>query len=192
MNTLADIKKAARKTATTTRLAAHEAANDAALLALAAHPFPTSPVVGQSIISGFFPYQSEIDTRPLLGRLAGEGWTTALPIVIANGEPLEFRRWLPGEPTVPGKWDIPRPPDSSPIVKPDVLLVPMLAFDRAGYRLGYGGGFYDRTLEMLRKGKPVVAIGVAYAAQEVDSVPHDDHDQKLNFIMTEKELIRCV
>lgn len=191
MDSLVDIKKAARKSATTKRLVAHDAAKDMAPLALAAHPFPLKPVAGRSIISGFFPYQSEIDTRPLLGRLAGEGWTTALPIVIANGQPLEFRRWLPGEPTVPGKWDIPRPPETSPLVKPDVLLVPMLAFDRAGYRLGYGGGFYDRTLELLRKEKPVVAIGVAYAAQDVDSVPHDDHDQKLDFIMTEKELIRC-
>jgi len=191
MDSLADIKKAARKSATIKRLAAHDAAKDLAPLALAAHPFPLKPEAGRSIVSGFFPYQSEIDTRPLLGRLAGEGWTTALPIVIANGQPLEFRRWLPGEPTVPGKWDIPRPPETSPLLKPDVLLVPMLAFDRAGYRLGYGGGFYDRTLELLRKEKPVVAIGVAYAVQGVDSVPHDDHDQKLDFIMTEKELIRC-
>ena len=142
-------------------------------------------------MSAFFPYQSEIDTRPLLGKLAGEGWTTALPIVIALGEPLIFRRWLSGEPTVPGVWGIPRPMDASPLVEPDVLLVPLMAFDRQGYRLGYGGGFYDRTLEMLRSQKSIIAIGVAYGAQEVDAVPHADHDQALDFIMTEKEVFAC-
>lgn len=191
MESLANIKKAARKAATSVRQSAHEVFRAEAPMQLASYAFPLKPLPGQSVISGFFPYQSEIDTRPLLGRLAGEGWTTALPIVIALGQPLEFRRWLPGEPTVPGKWDIPRPPKSSPLVEPDVLLVPLLAFDRKGFRLGYGGGFYDRTLELLRSKKPVTAIGVGYAAQEVDSVPHDAHDQMLDFVMTEKVLIRC-
>ena len=111
--------------------------------------------------------------------------------MIANGQPLQFRRWLPGEPTVPGVWGIPRPPDSSPEVEPDVLIIPMLAFDRQGYRLGYGGGFYDRTLEKLRAKKNVVAIGVAYFAQELPSVPHGPHDQPINFVMTEKGVIPC-
>jgi 5-formyltetrahydrofolate cyclo-ligase len=191
MDSLAHAKKAARATATTLRLLAHAAARDDAPGKLASYDFPLSAKVGASVVSGFFPYQSEIDTRPLLGRLAGEGWTTALPIVVKLGHPLEFRRWYPGEATVPGKWDIPRPPDTSPLVEPDVLLVPLLAFDRTGFRLGYGGGFYDRTLELLRSKKPVTAIGIGYAAQEVDRVPHDAHDQKLDFVMTEKELIRC-
>jgi 5-formyltetrahydrofolate cyclo-ligase len=136
--------------------------------------------------------QSEIDARPLLGKLAGEGWTTALPIVIAPRQPLEFRRWLPGEPTVLGKWDIPRPSEDAPLLQPDVLLVPLLAFDRRGYRLGYGGGFYDRTIPGLRALKSVTTIGIAYAAQEIDDVPHDELDQPLDFIMTEKDLIACV
>lgn len=191
MTSLVDIKKALRKTAGQKRIAAHEAMKDEAPLALMGHRFPETPTATFKTVSAFFPYLDEIDTRPLLGKLAGEGWTTALPIVIKLGEPLKFRRWLPGEPTVPGKWDIPRPPDSSPEVEPDVLLVPLLAFDRAGYRLGYGGGFYDRTLALLRARKKIVAIGVAYAAQEVDAVPHDGHDQPLDFVMTEKELIRC-
>ncbi len=173
------------------RLAAHATLADDAPLALLNHLFPTKTETARSTVSGFFPYKSEIDTRPLLGRLAGEGWMTCLPIVIAKGEPLEFRRWLPGEPTVRGVWDIPRPPDTSPLVEPDVLLVPLMAFDRKGYRLGYGGGFYDRTLALLRNRKPVVAIGVAYAAQEVDRVPHDDHDQPMDYVMTEKEVFAC-
>jgi len=191
MDPLAPLKKVARAEAMSLRNAAHEQLKDEAARALVLHPFPVRPKTGHSVVSAFFPYQSEIDTRPLLGRLAGEGWTTSLPIVLALGHPLEFRRWAPGEPTIAGKWDIPRPPEDAQLVEPDVLLVPLLSFDRRGYRLGYGGGFYDRTLERLRLHKPVVAIGVAYSIQEVDSVLHDHHDQLLNYVMTEKELIRC-
>ena len=191
MTSLVDIKKALRKSAGQKRIAAHEAAKDQAPLLLMGHEFPAKPSAGFSTVSAFFPYLDEIDTKPLLGKLAGEGWTTALPIVIKLGEPLMFRRWLPGEPTESGKWDIPRPLDSAPLVEPDVLLVPLLAFDRQGYRLGYGGGFYDRTLALLRARKKIVAIGVAYGAQEVDAVPHDGHDQPLDYVMTEKELIIC-
>lgn len=191
MSDLAEIKKQARAKATAIRKAAHEQWSGRAPLALASHPFPASPTVTHKIVSGFFPYQSEIDTRPLLGKLAGDGWTTCLPIVIANGQPLQFRRWLPGEPTINGVWGIPRPPDTSPELEPDVLIIPMLAFDRTGYRLGYGGGFYDRTLEKLRAIKKVIAIGVAYSAQELDEVPHGLHDQPLNYIMTEREVIIC-
>jgi 5-formyltetrahydrofolate cyclo-ligase len=188
---LKDLKADLRKQAAVLRQKAHGALAELAPLALIGHGFPAQPSKAINIVSGFFPYMSEIDSRPLLGRLAGEGWTTALPIVIAKGEPLVFRRWLPGEPTVTGVWDIPRPPDSSPLVEPDALLVPLMAFDRRGYRLGYGGGFYDRTLALLRSRKPIKAIGIAYAAQEVDSVPHDDHDQPMDFVMTEKEVFAC-
>ena len=186
-----EAKAALRKQAASFRLVAHAALANVAPLALIGHAIPGKPELARNIISGFFPHNTEIDTRPLLGHLAGEGWTTCLPIVIAQGKPLVFRRWLPGEPTVKGVWDIPRPPDTSPLLEPDVLLVPLMAFDRRGYRLGYGGGFYDRTLALLRNKKPVVAIGVAYAAQEVDRVPHGDHDQPMDFIMTEKEVFAC-
>jgi len=192
MNSIADLKKAARKGAHERREAAHAATGGDAPRHLLSHVFPVSPQPGFSVVSAFYPYQSEIDTRPLLGKLAGEGWTTALPIVIAKQQPLQFRRWLPGEPTVPGLCDIPRPPEHAPLVEPNVLLVPMLAFDRKGFRLGYGGGFYDRTLALLRSKQTTLAIGVAYAAQEVDTVPHDVHDQSLDYVMTEKELFRCV
>ena len=191
MTTLTEQKAEARKLATRQRKAAHDMLKDEAPLALMALAFPVRPSLSSKVVSAFFPYKSEIDTRPLLGKLAGEGWTTALPIVIALGEPLIFRRWLPGEPTVPGVWDIPRPTDDAPLLEPDVLLVPLMAFDRKGYRLGYGGGFYDRTLSLLRAKKPITAIGVAYAAQEVDSVPHDAHDQPLDFVMTEREILAC-
>jgi 5-formyltetrahydrofolate cyclo-ligase len=184
-------KAEARKVAARVRKRAHEQVGLEASTQLAALRFPVVPVVGRSVVSAFFPYKTEIDTRGFLGRLAGDGWTTALPIVIALGEPLVFRRWLPGEPTVPGMWDIPQPTEDARVVEPDVLLVPMLAFDRQGYRLGYGGGFYDRTLETLRAKKTIVAIGVAYAAQEVDSVVRGAHDQPLDFVITEKEVFAC-
>jgi 5-formyltetrahydrofolate cyclo-ligase len=188
---IAELKKSARSAAAIVRKAAHEGLQHTAPLALVSHPFPVKPESGRQIVSAFYPYKSEIDTRPLLGKLAGEGWTTCLPIVIGEGLPLEFRRWLPGEPTIPGVWGIPRPPDLAPIMEPDVLIIPMLAFDRAGYRLGYGGGFYDRTLEKLRIRKTIIAIGAAYSAQEISRVPISTHDQALDFIITEREIINC-
>jgi 5-formyltetrahydrofolate cyclo-ligase len=191
MTELKNIKADARKAAAKIRSAAHWLLKDDAPLVLAAQAFPVQPTARCKVVSAFFPYKSEIDTRPLLGRLAGDGWTTCLPIVIALGEPLIFRRWLPGQPTVPGMWDIPQPTDDSSEVEPDVLLVPMMAFDKAGFRLGYGGGFYDRTLELLRQKKRIIAIGVAYSAQQVDSVPHDSHDQALDYFLTEKGFSKC-
>ena len=188
---LAEMKRRARGEASKTRAEAHRLLQADAGGALAARGLPVELTAQRQIVSGFFPYKSEISTVPLLTRLAGEGWSVALPIVVGQGLPLVFRAWQPGDATVPGIWGIPMPPESNPEVLPDVLLVPMLAFDRAGYRLGYGGGFYDRTLEKLRKLKPVVAVGVAYSAQEVDAVPHGAHDQPLNFIMTEKATLTC-
>jgi 5-formyltetrahydrofolate cyclo-ligase len=191
MTSLLDIKAAARKAAAHRRKAAHDLLADVAPILLASHAFPAVPTREQRVVSGFFPYKSEIDVRPLMGKLAGDGWTTCLPVVIGKDEPLLFRRWLPGEPTQPGVWDIPCPPVDAPDVVPQVLLVPMMAFDRRGFRLGYGGGFYDRTLAQLRARRAVLAIGVAYAAQQVDSVPHDSHDQPLDYIMTEKAVFAC-
>ena len=158
---------------------------------LAERGLPFAREARHQIISGFFPYKSEISLLPLLTRLHGEGWVTAMPVVIGEGLPLVFRAWAPGEPTVPGIWDIPMPLVTAEEVLPDVLLMPMLAFDRRGWRLGYGGGFYDRTLEKLRKLKQVTAIGVAYAAQEMAEVPRGPHDQPLDWIMTEKATTRC-
>ena len=112
-------------------------------------------------------------------------------MVIAKNTPLVFRQWAPGDALVLGRWNIKVPPEEAPEVLPDVLLVPLLAFDRRGFRLGYGGGFYDRTLEKLRTLKKVTAIGIAYAGQEVDAVPYEEFDQRLDWIMTEKESFKC-
>ncbi len=188
---LDQIKKEARVAAIAARFIAHEAWQDRAPLALASMPFPLQARADFNVVSAFHPYQSEIDTRVLLGCLAGEGWTTCLPIVLGKGLPLEFRRWLPGEPLVKGVLGIERPPETSPVVEPDILIIPLLAFDRQGFRLGYGGGFYDRTLEKLRGLKNIVAIGVGYSAQEVEAVPHGAHDQPLDYMMTQKEIFKC-
>jgi 5-formyltetrahydrofolate cyclo-ligase len=192
MDELLDVaKKLARKQAAARRSETHAAVGETAPLALVSRLFPFEATRTRNRISGFFPYKTEIDVRPLLGKLAGEGWTTCLPVVIAANQALVFRRWLPGEPTEPGAWDIPRPLESAPQVEPDLLLVPMMAFDRQGIRLGYGGGFYDRTLQALRRGKKVTAIGVAYSSQIADVVPHGPDDQRMDYIMTEKELFAC-
>jgi 5-formyltetrahydrofolate cyclo-ligase len=188
---LAEVKRRARSAASRRRAEAHERLRDSAGLALAARGLPGDIGIAAGTISGFVPYKSEIATTPLLMTLAKQGWQTSLPVVVGTGLPLQFRRWTPGDPLVPGMWDIPVPLDDAPEVVPDVLLVPMLAFDRAGYRLGYGGGFYDRTLEKLRTLKRIVAIGVAYHAQMMDEVPRGPHDAPLDYVMTEDETFRC-
>jgi 5-formyltetrahydrofolate cyclo-ligase len=188
---LADDKRRARSEAAKRRGAAHILLHEAAGPVLAERGLPFAREARHQIISGFFPYKSEISLLPLLTRLHGEGWVTAMPVVIGEGLPLVFRAWAPGEPTVPGIWDIPAPLVTAEEVLPDVLLMPMLAFARRGWRLGYGGGFYDRTLEKLRKLKQVTAIGVAYAAQEMAEVPRGPLDQPLDWIMTEKATTKC-
>ena len=188
---ITEIKRKARGEASRRRAEAHERLKDTAGVALAARGLPEGLGLATGAVSGFIPYKSEITTVPLLNRLRRDGWRTCLPVVIAPGEPLVFRAWSPGETLVPGVWDIPAPAASAAEMLPDVLLVPLLAFDRKGYRLGYGGGFYDRTLAMLRAKKPVIAIGVAYAGQEIPDVPRGSFDQPMDWIMTERETLRC-
>jgi 5-formyltetrahydrofolate cyclo-ligase len=188
---LAELKRLARSKASKHRNAVHKAAGAGAGAALAARGLPVVRNSQNQIVSAFHPYLSEISTVELLAKLVAEGWTTALPIVVGKELPLMFRTWTPGEPLVSGLWDIQIPADAAPEVEPDVLLVPMLAFDRKGYRLGYGGGFYDRTLAKLRAVKLVTAIGVAYAGQEIKAVPYDARDQPLDWIMTERETFKC-
>lgn len=188
---IAEVKRQARSAASKRRAEAHAALKDTAGEAMAARGLPAGIGFATGTVSGFIPYKSEITTLPLLTRLAEQGWRTCLPIVIEMEAPLIFRQWLPGEPLVNGAYDIPVPLETAPEAVPDVLLVPLLAFDRRGYRLGYGGGFYDRTLEQLRAFKRVVAIGVAYHAQMVDEVPVGLHDAPLDYVMTEQDCFAC-
>lgn len=141
-------------------------------------------------VSGFWPIGSEIDLRPLLMALAARGHAVALPVVAGRDRPLVFRAWREGDAMAEGQWGIREPLEDAPEVIPAVLLVPLLAFDRNGYRLGYGGGFYDRTLELLRASGGATAVGAAWAAQEVPAVPHGAHDQPLDWMLTERECFR--
>lgn len=143
-----------------------------------------------SVVAGYWPMGGEMDVRPALVLLDRVGCLTALPEVVEKNRPLRFRSWVPGEELIEGDHGTAHPLVSSPVMRPDVVLVPLLAFDKNGYRLGWGGGYYDRTLEHLRKSGDLVAVGAAYGAQEVDHVPHDELDQTLNWIITEDKAIK--
>ncbi len=137
-------------------------------------------------VSGYWPVGDELDCRPLLHRLVAAGCVVGLPVVVARRSPLAFRAWTPGAAMAAGVLAIPVPAGPVAAVVPSVLIVPLLAFDGSGHRLGYGGGYYDRTLAGLRaSGGPVTAVGYGFAAQEVAAVPHGDTDQRLDWIVTE-------
>jgi 5-formyltetrahydrofolate cyclo-ligase len=140
-------------------------------------------------ISGYWPLEGEFDPRPLMERLVERGHRVGLPVVIGRDRPLQFRDWRPGIALVPGPFRVPAPPPDAPLIEPQILLVPMLAFDREGYRLGYGGGYYDRTLQQLRASRKITAIGIAFAAQEIALVPSSEHDARLDVVLTEREII---
>jgi 5-formyltetrahydrofolate cyclo-ligase len=142
-----------------------------------------------SIVAGYLPIGDEIDPRPLLRRLHAAGHANALPRIVRSHAPLSFRAWEEGDALEDGPFGTLQPGEAAPAIVPEVVILPLLAFDRRGFRLGYGGGYYDRTLAALRSRRAVTAIGIAYAAQEVPSVPHDRHDQPLDWIVTEREAI---
>ncbi len=141
-----------------------------------------------TIVSGFLAMAGEVDPAPLMARLAETGVTLAVPRVAAKATPLVFHRWTPQTRLVVSSFGVSEPDPATPIVVPEVLLVPLLAFDPQGYRLGYGGGFYDRTLGALRAERPIRAIGVAYAGQEVENLPREEFDERLDMVLTENGL----
>ena len=143
-----------------------------------------------SIIAGYWPIRSEIDPVPLLAVLAAMGFKTALPATPRAGEPLVFHLWACGEPLIDGLYGTSEPPASAPQCRPDGLLVPLLAFDSQFFRLGYGGGFYDRSLASLRCDKPDIrAVGIAYRDQQVEDLPKGPHDARLDAVLTPDGLI---
>ena len=138
------------------------------------------------IVAGYLATGSELDTGPLMSALAAAGWTLALPVVVAPGVPLVFRRWRQGDAMDEGAFGILQPGDDAPVVKPDLVLAPLLAFDDDGYRLGQGGGFYDRTLAKWHAdGHGITVLGFGFTGQRVDVVPRDDFDQRLSGMITE-------
>jgi 5-formyltetrahydrofolate cyclo-ligase len=142
-----------------------------------------------SVISAYWPLPDELDTGPLLAMLAAAGHQVALPVVVASGAPLQFRRWRPGMQLCRGGFGVLVPPDDAEVVEPRIVLAPLLAFDDHGYRLGYGGGYYDRTLRARRAGQELfLAIGLAFAEQEVAEVPHGPNDERLDWLVTERDV----
>src|SRR6266404_6452919 len=160
----------------------------AAAEAIAARGLPIEIMPG-AVVAGYAPIRSEIDPTPLLRKLAAPGVRLALPAIMAGNQPLKFRAWSPGDRLQRGRLGILEPSAEAKEVIPDILLVPLAAFDRAGHRIGYGAGHYDRTLEHLRKMKAITAMGVAFAAQEVEAVPALLHDAALDYVLTETQVL---
>jgi 5-formyltetrahydrofolate cyclo-ligase len=183
-----DSKAALRQQAMVRRDALPADARKAAAEAIAGRRFPLSIAPG-AIISGFMPLKSEINPLPLMQKLAEAGAWLALPVVAGRGKPLIMREWAWGEPLASGVWGIREPKPEAAEVEPDILLVPLLAFDRAGHRIGYGAGYYDMTIKGLRARKPVSAVGIAFAAQEVEKIPATPRDACLDLVLTEREVI---
>jgi len=181
-------KAALRRDAAARRDALPAEMRKAAAEAIAARDFPL-PVVSGLIVSGFMPFKSEINPLPLMQKLAGAGARLALPRIVGRGHPLSMRAWAFGAPLERGQWGLREPPADAREVDPDVLIVPLLVFDRAAYRLGFGAGYYDMTLTALRARKTITAVGIAFAAQEVPAVPRTERDARLDLVLTEREAI---
>jgi 5-formyltetrahydrofolate cyclo-ligase len=143
------------------------------------------------VVSGFLSIGDELDTDPLLQSLHADGFPLCLPVMRGKRNPLIFRSWQPGDTMGETLWGIREPEAHRAVVVPRILLVPLLAFDRAGYRLGYGGGYYDRTLRGLRSTGAVVAVGLAFDEQEVDAVPHLDYDERIDWVLTPSGARKC-
>jgi 5-formyltetrahydrofolate cyclo-ligase len=160
----------------------------AAAQAIAARglPFAIAPA---TVVSGYSPIRNEIDPFPLMQKLAALGAQLALPAIVGPGQPLQFRAFSFDDVLRRGPFGIFEPPGEAAELLPDMLLVPLAAFDRSGHRIGYGAGHYDRTLERLRRSRPVTAIGVAFAVQEIGSVPALAHDVMLDYVLTEKQVL---
>src|SRR5258705_8260182 len=154
-------------------------------IALRGLPFEITP---GAVLAGYSPIRSEIDPVPLMRKLAVPGVQLALPAIVAGDQPLKFRAWSPNDRLQRGRLGILEPSADAKEVIPDILLVPLAAFDRAGHRIGYGAGHYDRTLEQLRKIKAIMAVGIAVAVQEVEAVPALLHDAALDYVLTETQM----
>lgn len=185
---IADTKAALRKTVYARRREAHHAAAEAAEAA-AAHAISAGLFGGADVVAGYRPIRTEIDPTPLMRALIAAGKRVCVPVIEGADLPLSFRAWTPGTPMTTGAFGAEVPAEGDWLT-PDALIAPLVAFDAAGGRLGYGGGFYDRTLERLRAGRAAPAFGYAYAAQQVEAVPREPTDQLLDAIVTEAGIVR--
>jgi 5-formyltetrahydrofolate cyclo-ligase len=182
-------KSRLRAKAKTARAKAHGETPDAAARLVEHFPDEIWPALN-SVVAGYRPLGDEIDPTRLLETFHCEQARIALPCVEDDAAPLVFRAYSPGDPLEPGRYGVEAPPRSATALTPSLVLLPLLAFDTAGRRLGYGGGYYDRTLEKLRAQGPVIAAGLAFEAQRVGRVPSDARDQRLDWIITEQGAYR--
>ena len=159
----------------------------AAAQGLAKRGLPVAITPGM-VVSAYSPIRNEIDPVPLMRKLAEQGAKLALPAVLARGKSLAFRAWSPDDRLMLGPLGIPEPSPAAAEIVPDIMLVPLAAFDRQGHRIGYGAGHYDYTLAHLRKVKAITAVGVAFAVQEIKAVPALPHDVALDYVLTEKKM----
>ena len=187
-NPISELKAIIRRDAVTRRDAIPPGERAQAAETIAARPFPLEIVPGMTV-SGFSPLKTEINPLPLMRRLADAGAQLALPVVAGRGKPLIMRAFAFGDALASGQWGIREPKSEAGEVAPDILLVPLLAFDRSGHRVGYGAGYYDMTIAKFRAMKRITAVGVAYAAQQIDTVPVTPRDARLDLVLTEREVI---
>jgi 5-formyltetrahydrofolate cyclo-ligase len=178
-----DAKAGLRAAAHRKRAAIHSGARTEAAKAAAAHFFDGVVLRPNDVVALYWPIRDELDCKPVLTRLMDAGQPVCLPVVIGDGMPLELRLWQDGAPLYPSGFGTLAPAEDAPLAEPDVIVMPLLGFDRLGTRLGYGGGYYDRTLEIL--GKAPRLIGYAFADQEMDLVPREPHDVPLDAVVTE-------
>ena len=176
-------KEVLRHDALVQRDRAAEAAGPKASLTIARRLLGDFVFMKGAIVAGYAAVRGEADPFPLMAVLANQGHALCLPQT--RGEALVFRAWKPGDPFVVGRYNIPEPSDTARERRPDLLLVPLLAFDASGHRLGYGAGYYDRYLREERSKRTIYAIGIAFAGQEVGELPHEETDEALDTVVTE-------
>ena len=180
-------KHALREYAGARRRLAHRQSGPGAGVRAADHFLANVPVAPGAIVSGYWPIRDEFDVMPVMRRLSGAGYRCALPFVDKKRHVLIFREWRPGTVMLEGPFRIPEPTEEAAVLTPSLLLVPLLAYDSEGFRLGYGGGYYDGALADLRAADgPVLAVGMAFSEQLVERVPHGARDQQLDWIVTER------
>jgi 5-formyltetrahydrofolate cyclo-ligase len=186
-STTSDAKRVMRAEMRAVRRGCVAKAPDAA--ARAAALLPAERLAGARVVAGYAAQGAEIDPRPLMRRFEQAGAQIALPVSVAPGAPLIFRAWRPAAELVRDAAGVMAPPGEAPELEPDLVIAPLLAFDRSGLRLGQGAGYFDRTLAALQRQRPVFSLGLAYAGQEVARVPAEEHDRPLDAILTEIEYI---
>lgn len=182
-------KNRLRKASLARRLAAARSLPDAGRMLAGHFPDAAWPAV-HAVVAGYWPVRGEIDPAPLMETFLLEQAQLALPVVTGPDQPLQFRSYAPGDTLQRGAFGIEEPEARKPVLIPSLVLVPLVAFDARGHRLGYGAGYYDRTLAALRQSGRVIAVGLAYEAQRVGRVPNGSHDMALDYIVTERGCVR--